>query len=127
VLPFKNTSQDPDSEYLSDGITGSLINVLATLPKLRVMARSTIFRFKGRLGDPQAVGRELSVRAVLAGRLTQRGDSILIGTELIDVATGAQLWGGQFNRKVGDIFAIQEEISNEDLRPAAHTSDTRRE
>jgi eukaryotic-like serine/threonine-protein kinase len=113
VLPFENTSQDPDSEYLSDGITGSLINVLAALPKLRVMARSTIFRFKGRLDDPQAIGRELSVRAVVAGRLTQRGDSILIGTELIDVATGAQLWGGQFNRKTGDILAIQEEISNE--------------
>src|SRR5437763_3044197 len=91
VLPFENIGGDPENEYLSEGITGSLINVLALLPKLRVMAQSTVARFKGKSADPQAAGRELSVRAVLAGRLTQRGDSILIGTELIDVATGAQL------------------------------------
>jgi serine/threonine protein kinase/tetratricopeptide (TPR) repeat protein len=113
VLPFENVSRDPENEYLSDGITGSLINILATVPKLRVMAQSTVFRFKGREIDPQVVGRELNVRAVLTGRMMQSGGSLRIGTELVDVATGSQLWGAQFDRKLGDIFVIQDEISNE--------------
>jgi eukaryotic-like serine/threonine-protein kinase len=113
VLPFENASRDPDHEYLSDGIAGSLINILATIPKLRVMAQSTVFRYKGRGIDPQTVGRELNVRAVLAGRIMQSGGSLRIGAELVDVATGTQLWGAQYNRQPGDIFAIQDEISNE--------------
>ena len=113
VLPFENASRDPENEYLSDGIAGSLINILATVPKLRVMAQSTVFRYKGRGIDPQAVGRELNVRAVLTGRMMQSGGSLRIGTELVDVATGSQLWGAQYDRKPGDIFAIQDEISNE--------------
>jgi serine/threonine-protein kinase len=113
VLPFGNTGGDPEHEYLSDGITGSLINILATLPKLRVMAQSTVSRFKGREIDPQAVGRELGVRAVLTGRIMQSGGSLRIGTELVDVATGSQLWGAQYDRKPGDIFVIQDEISSE--------------
>ena len=113
VLPFENVSRDPENEYLSDGITGSLINNLATVPKLRVMAQSTVFRYKGRVIDPQAIGRELNVRAVLTGRMMQSGGSLRIGTELVDVATGSQLWGAQFDRKPGDIFVIQDEISNE--------------
>jgi eukaryotic-like serine/threonine-protein kinase len=113
VLPFENVSRDPETEYLSDGIAGSLINNLATVPKLRVMAQSTVFRYKGREMDPQAVGRELNVRAVLTGRVMQSGGALRIGTELVDVATGSQLWGAQFDRKPGDIFVIQDEISNE--------------
>jgi TolB-like protein len=113
VLPFENISRDPENEYLSDGIAGSLINILATVPRLRVMAQSTVFRYRGREIDPQAVGRELNVRAVLTGRMMQSGGSLRIGTELVDVATGARLWGAQFDRKPGDIFAIQDEISNE--------------
>ena len=113
VLPFGNASGDPEHEYLSDGITGSLINILATLPKLRVMAQSTVSRFKARQIDPQAVGRELNVRAVLTGRIIQSGGSLRIGTELVDVATGSQLWGAQYDRKPGDIFVVQDEISNE--------------
>jgi eukaryotic-like serine/threonine-protein kinase len=113
VLPFENVSRDPENEYLSDGIAGSLINILATVPRLRVMAQSTVFRYKGREIDPQAVGRELNVRAVLTGRMMQSGGSLRIGTELVDVATGAQLWSAQFDRKPGDIFLIQDEISNE--------------
>jgi len=113
VLPFENASRDPEHEYLSDGIAGSLINVLATIPKLRVMAQSTVFRYKGRGMDPQAVGRELSVRAVLTGRIMQSGGSLRIGTELVDVATGSRLWGAQYDRQPGDIFAIQDEISDE--------------
>ncbi len=113
VLPFENASHDPEHEYLSDGIAGSLINILATVPKLRVIAQSTVFRYKGRGIDPQAVGRDLNVRAILAGRIIQSGGSLRIGTELVDVATGSQLWGAQYDRKPGDIFAIQDEISDE--------------
>jgi len=113
VLPFENASRDPEHEYLSDGIAGSLINTLATIPKLRVMAQSTVFRYKGRAIDPQVVGRELNVRAVLTGRIMQSGGALRIGTELVDVPTGSQLWGGQYDRKPGDIFAIQDEISSE--------------
>ena len=113
VLPFENASRNPEHEYLSDGITASLINILATIPKLRVMAQSTVFRFKGREIDPQAVGRDLNVRAVLTGRMIQRAGSLRIGAELVDVATGSQLWGAQYDRKSGDIFAIQDEISSE--------------
>jgi serine/threonine-protein kinase len=113
VLPFGNTGGDPEHEYLSDGITGSLINILATLPKLRVMAQSTVSRFKARDVDPQAVGRELGVRAVLTGRIMQSGGALRIGTELVDVATGSQLWGAHYDRKPGDIFAVQDEISTE--------------
>jgi serine/threonine protein kinase/Tfp pilus assembly protein PilF len=113
VLPFENASGDPQHEYLSDGITGSLINVLATVPKLRVMAQSTVFRYKGRKIDAQAIGHELNVRAVLTGKVMQSGGSLRIGTELVDVATGSQLWGAQYDRKPGDIFTVQDEISNE--------------
>ena len=113
VLPFENTSGDPEHEYLSDGITGSLINILATLPKLRVMAQSTVARYKGREIDPQAIGRELNVRAVLSGRIMQRGSSLRVGTELVDVITGSQLWGAQYDRKPDDIFVVQDDISNE--------------
>jgi serine/threonine protein kinase/Tfp pilus assembly protein PilF len=113
VLPFENASRDTEHEYLGDGIAGSLINILATIPKLRVMAQSTVFRYKGRGMDAQSVGRELIVRAVLTGRIMQSGGALRIGTELVDVATGSQLWGAQYDRKLGDIFAIQDEISNE--------------
>ena len=113
VLPFENAGGDPEHEYLSDGITGSLINILATLPKVRVMAQSTVCRYKGREIDPQAIGRELNVRAVLTGRMMHSGGSLRIGAELVDVATGSQLWGAQYDRKPGDIFAVQDEISNE--------------
>jgi eukaryotic-like serine/threonine-protein kinase len=113
VLPFENVSRDPEYEYLSDGIAGSLINALALVPKLRVIAQSTAIRYKGKGVDPQAVGRELNVRAVLTGRMMQSGGSLRIGTELVDVATGSRLWGEQYDRKPGDIFAIQDEISEE--------------
>jgi serine/threonine-protein kinase len=113
VLPFENTSRDPDNEYLSDGISSSLINILATVPKLRVMAQSAVFRFKGRDIDPLAAGRELGVRAVLTGRIMQSGGSLRIGAELVDVLTGSQLWGAHYDRKPGDIFAVQDDISHE--------------
>ncbi len=111
VLPFENASGDPESEYLSDGITESLINSLARLGRLRVLARSTVFRYKGRTGDAQKIGRELGTRAVLAGRVFQRGETLVIGAELVDVANGWQLWGERYKRAVTDIFDVQEEIA----------------
>jgi TolB-like protein len=113
VLPFVNLSGDPEMEYLSDGITDTLINSLSQLRKLRVVPRSLTFRYKGREIDPQRVGSELDARAVLTGRVMQRGDSLLIGTELMDVAKLSQLWGAQYNRKMADIFVLQEEIARE--------------
>jgi len=113
VLPFENVSGDPDVEYLSDGITGSVINSLATLPKVRVMAQSTICRYRDSRIDPLGVGGELGVRAIVTGRLAQRGSTLLISLELVDVTTGCQLWGGRYSRPFDDIFAIQEEISSE--------------
>jgi TolB-like protein len=113
VLPLENATGDPELEYLSDGITGSLINTLASIPKLRVMAQSTIFRYKGQEIDPQAIGRELHVRAVVTGRIMQGGGSLRVGTELVDVATGCQLWGAQYDRTPDDILVVQDEISSE--------------
>ena len=113
VLPLTNASGDPNLEYISDGITESIINSLSLLPKLRVIPRSTIFRYKGREIDPQTVGRDLNVRAVLTGRVAQRGEILNVQTELIDLARDAQLWGGQYSRTLADIFAVQEEIARE--------------
>ncbi len=113
VLPFANTSGDPNTEYLSDGITESLINNLSQLSNLRVMARSAVFRYKGKEVDPQKVGQDLRVRAVLSGRLLQRGDTLILRAELMDVAKGSQIWGGQYNRKLSDLLAVQEEIARE--------------
>jgi serine/threonine-protein kinase len=113
VLPFANATADPDAEYLSDGITESLIDRLAQLPRLRVMARSTVFRYKGQTMDPQTVGRNLNVGAVLMGRILQRGESLLVTAELVDVANGWRLWGEQYNRKRADLLAVQDEIARE--------------
>jgi TolB-like protein/Tfp pilus assembly protein PilF len=113
ILPLINTGGDPNTEYLSDGITESIINSLSRLPRLRVMARSTVFRYKGRESDPREVGEELGVRAILTGRLQVFGDRLMIGTELVDAFDGAQLWGEQYNRSLADIFAVQEEIAAE--------------
>ena len=113
VLPFASDNSDPGTEYLSDGITESLINNLSQLPNLRVMARSTVFRYKGKDADPQKAGNNLHVHAVLSGRLLQHGDTLIVHAELMDVRTGAQLWGGLFNRKMGDVLALQADLSKE--------------
>lgn len=129
ILPLENASADPDAEYLSDGITESIINNLAQLPKLRVMARSTVFRYKGQDVDPRRVGSALGVRAVLTGRVLQRGDTLIIGTELVDVVDGSHLWGRQYNRKLADIFTVQDEIAkeiSETLRPRLTGEERRR-
>jgi len=113
VLPFSNDSSDSNAEYLSDGITESLINNLSQLPNLRVMARSTVFRYKAKDADPQKIGNDLRVQAVLSGRLLQQGNVLIIQAELMDVKTGVQLWGGQFNRSAEDVLALQDDLSRE--------------
>lgn len=113
ILPLINEGGDPDTEYLSDGITESIINSLSQLPKLRVMARSTVFRYKGKDVDPKRVGEELGVRATFTGRVLQRSDVLIIKAELVDASDGTHLWGEQYNRQLSDIFSIEEEISKE--------------
>ena len=113
VLPFENQNRDPNTDYLSDGIPESIINSLSQLPQLRVMARSTVFSYKGKDVDPRKVGNDLGVRAVLMGRLIQQGDNLTIRTELVNVADGTEIWGQQYSRKVADVFAVQEEIAKE--------------
>ncbi|HXM78675.1 MAG TPA: serine/threonine-protein kinase, partial [Thermoanaerobaculia bacterium] len=113
VLPFVNGSRDPNAGYLSDGITESIINSLSRLPHLRVTARSTVFRFKGRDEDPQKVGRDLNVGAVVSGKVTQRCDVLSIQADLMDVGSGSQLWGDHYERKLADILSVQEEIARE--------------
>jgi TolB-like protein/Tfp pilus assembly protein PilF len=134
VLPLENAGPDVNAEYLSDGITESIINSLSQLPGLKVMARSTVFRYrhahaqKSDTGDsegghssargapaldPRSAGTELSVDAVLTGRVLLRGDNLIISAELVNVEDGSHLWGQQYNRKLSDIFAIQEGIARE--------------
>lgn len=133
VLPLENADRDLNAEYLSDGITESIINSLSQVPNLKVMARSTVFRFKrvhaqksyadeqkssplkGRTAalDPQSAGAEMGVDAVLVGRVLLRGDNLIINTELVNVEDGSHIWGQQYNRRLADIFVIQEGIARE--------------
>lgn len=118
ILPFQNDSGDPTLEYLSDGITESIINNISQLPRLKVMASSTVFRYKAKGPDqgsidPRSVGRDLNVRAVLTGRVQQRAERLVVKAEMVDTADGSQLWGEQYQRDLADIFAIEEEIARE--------------
>jgi TolB-like protein len=113
VLPLVKASGDPNTEYLSDGITEGLINHLSQLPSLGVIARNSAFRCKGKDMDAPTVGLELNVRSVLTGRVLQRGDNLAISVELVDTTNDHQLWGRQYNRKLVDVFAVQEEIARE--------------
>jgi serine/threonine-protein kinase len=111
ILPFVNDSKDPNAEYLSDGLTESIINSLSQLPNLKVMSRNAAFRFKGSNKDPREAGQTLKVGAVLTGRLVKLGDNFVIKTELIKVEDGSQLWGAEYKSNLSDIFSIQEEVS----------------
>ena len=113
VLPFVNASGNADVEYLSDGITESLINSLSQLPHLSVKARSSVFRYKGKEVEPQQVAAELSVQAILNGRVVQRGDDLTLYLSLVDARTGNQLWGAQYNRKLTDLVALQNEMARD--------------
>jgi TolB-like protein/Tfp pilus assembly protein PilF len=111
ILPFINGDADHNAEYLCDGITESIINSLSQLSHLRVMARSTVFHYKGLDVNPQEAGRRLGVRAVLTGRILSYNERLIIRTELVDVARGWAIWGAQYNRKSSDILEVQEEIA----------------
>jgi serine/threonine-protein kinase len=113
VLPFVNTNADPNIEYLAEGIPESIINSLSQVPKLKVMSRASAFRFKERETDAQEVGQRLGVQAVLTGHVTQRGEVLLISIELVSARDNRQIWGQQYNRKLADVFAVQEEMAKE--------------
>jgi eukaryotic-like serine/threonine-protein kinase len=113
VLPFSNGTADPDTEYLSDGISESVIENLSQLPSLRVMARSTVFRFKGQNVDAQQVGRDLHVGAVLTGRVARRGDDLTISTDLVRVSDGTEMWGHRYEQKMSDAQGMVEGIARE--------------
>lgn len=120
ILPFVNASGSADSEYLSDGIPENLINSLSRLPNVRVVSRSAAFRYKSKDPEPRAVGRDLNVRAVLRGRLVQRGGSLSISVEFVDAGDNRHLWGEQYNRRLADLAALQEQLGREiaeQLRP----------
>jgi serine/threonine-protein kinase len=113
VLPFENRSNDPDADYISDGLTESINNSLTRLPNLKVIPHSIALHYKGKAMDLQKVGDELRVSAVLTGRVAQRGDNITISVELDDIRYGKQLWGEQYNRKMADLLAMQGDIARE--------------
>ena len=113
VLPFVNASNDPETEYLSDGISESLITGLSGIPGLKVISRDKVFRYKGRDTDIQEIGRELGVRALLNGRIEQRGDSLSVSAELVDADDGAILWRNQYRQPAADFLAIEQAISKE--------------
>jgi eukaryotic-like serine/threonine-protein kinase len=113
VLPFVNANADPNTDYLSDGITEGVISTLSENPRLRVMARSTVFRFKGKEQDPTQIGASLKVAAVLTGRMVQHGDQVQIHADLVNVSDGAEIWGEQYNRPMSDLFTIQQEIARD--------------
>jgi TolB-like protein/Tfp pilus assembly protein PilF/predicted Ser/Thr protein kinase len=113
VLPFVNASGDPNNEYLTDGITESLINSLSQLPHLRVMSRDSAFMFKGKETDAQTVGRQLGVRAIFKGRVTQRGDNLDISAELVNTRDDSHIWGQQYIRDSADLFTLQNDLARE--------------
>ena len=121
VMPFVNVANDPETEYLSDGISESIINNLAGITTLRVIPRSTVFGYKGKDTALAQIASDLDVRAIVSGRVLQRGDLLNVQAELIDTKTNAQIWGARYERKLTDALALQNEISDEisaRLRPA---------
>ena len=111
VLPFVNTTHDPNAEYLSDGISEEIINSLSLARNLKVMARSTVFRYKGSEEDPQKIGQALQVSAILIGRVTQRGEEVGVQIDLVNTADGTELWGSHYDRKQADITQLQRDIT----------------
>src|SRR5262249_288391 len=113
VLPFVNANADPNIDYLSDGIPESIINSLSQLPNLKVMSRNSVFQYKGKDTNAETVAKALKVQSVLTGRVTQRGDGLAISVELVNAQDNSQIWGQQYNRKLAEVFAVQEEIAKE--------------
>ena len=113
VLPFANASKDPEMDYLGEGISEEITNSLSRLPNLQVMARSTVSHYKSRQDDPQGVGHDLHVDAVLTGRVVEHGSELDVETELVNVATGAQLWGERYTRSTNDASVLQAAITSD--------------
>ncbi len=113
VLPFVNATADPNNEYLSDGLTESLIGTLSQLPDVKVMARSTVFRFKNSADDPQKIGKDLNVGSVLMGRVTQHGDTVAVQADLVNTADGSEMWGKHYERKMADVTLVQGDITRD--------------
>jgi serine/threonine protein kinase/TolB-like protein/Flp pilus assembly protein TadD len=113
VMPFVNESGNADLEYLSEGMTETLINGLSQIPGLSVKARSSVFRYKGKEFDPRTIGKELGVQAILNGRLVERGDQLTLNVELIDVATENVLWGNRYERKLSDLVKLQSDVARD--------------
>ncbi|MDX2031272.1 MAG: protein kinase [Blastocatellia bacterium] len=111
VLPFINANNDPEADYLSEGVTEGLINMLSEWPDLSVSARNSVIRYKGKEADARAVGTELNVEAVLVGRIQRRGDELTINAELVDARSGRQIWGERLIKKTSDLIAIEDEIA----------------
>jgi eukaryotic-like serine/threonine-protein kinase len=111
VLPFANTGADPSVEYLSDGITEGIIDRLSGLPNVKVISRTSVFRYKKREIEPQKVAKELGVEALVTGRVTQRGDELSVSAELVEAREDKQLWGDQYSRKLADMVSVQREIA----------------
>jgi len=129
VLPFANQNHDLDSEYLSDGLTENLINRLSQVPGVKVIARSSSFKYKDKDIDIQEVAKALGVNSVLTGRISQRGDDLLVSAELVDARDKTQVWGEQYNRKTKDLLAVQSEIATEiaeKLRPRLSSGEQQR-
>jgi TolB-like protein/Flp pilus assembly protein TadD len=126
VLPFANETGDPSAEYLSDGISESLINSLSQLPGIKVIARSSVFKFKGKEVDVKDVANSLGVGAILTGRITQRGENLSISVELVNASDKTQMWGEQYNRKMSDLLSTQREIVSEiveNLKPKVSSAE----
>jgi TolB-like protein/Tfp pilus assembly protein PilF len=113
VLPLANATSNSEMDYLADGITDGVINHLSRLPRLRVMAHTTVFRYRQAQQDPLQIGRDLKVGAVIVGRLTQHGDTLNIEAEMVDVTNGSQIWGEQYQRKASDIATVQDDIASD--------------
>ena len=113
VLPLVNGTSNSEMDYLADGITEGVINHLSRLPRLRVMARTTVFRYRQAQQDPLQIGRDLKVGAVIVGRLTQHGDTLNVETEMVDVSNGSQIWGEQYQRKASDVATVQDDIASD--------------
>jgi TolB-like protein/Tfp pilus assembly protein PilF len=113
VLPLANATANSEMDYLADGITEGVINHLSRLPRLRVMARSTVFRFRQAQQDPIQIGRELKVAAVIMGRLSQHGETVNVETEMVDVSNGSQIWGEQYRRKASEIATVEDDIASD--------------
>jgi len=113
VLPFVNATSDPNNDYLSDGLTESVIGALSQLPDLKVLARATVFRFKGKEDDPRQIGQALNVNAVLLGRILQHGDHVAVEADLVNTSDGSEIWGSHYDRTMADITEVQSMITHD--------------